>query len=107
MGLASAGDAELVALCRDGDESALGEFVERYSRYVYAIARRDLALSESDAEDVFQEVFARLYEGLGDLRDDGAVRPFVTGDTSPGAGPSPRDREGRAARRSAGASPGL
>jgi len=73
----SAGDAELVALCRDGDESAWAELVERFSQYVYAIAKRGLRLSEADAEDVFQEVFARLFERLDDLRDDTAVRPYI------------------------------
>jgi len=73
----SAGDAELVALCRDGDESAWAELVERFSHYVYAIAKRGLRLSEADAEDVFQEVFARLFERLDDLRDDTAVRPYI------------------------------
>ena len=30
-----------------------------------------------DAEDVFQEVFARTYEHLDELRDDAAVRPWI------------------------------
>jgi RNA polymerase sigma-70 factor, ECF subfamily len=34
-------------------------------------------LPEHDAEDVFQEVFARVYVRLGDLRDDAAVRPWL------------------------------
>src|SRR5947207_973156 len=63
-------DAQLVAACRAGDHGAWAELVERYSRYVYAIAVRAYGLAESDAEDVFQEVFARTYERLGALRDD-------------------------------------
>ena len=31
-------DAELVRACRAGDSEAWNELVERYSRYVYAIA---------------------------------------------------------------------
>ena len=34
-------------------------------------------LPQQDAEDVFQEVFARVYERLGSLRDDEAVRPWI------------------------------
>ena len=34
-------------------------------------------LSQQDAEDVFQEVFARVYERLDRLRDDDAVRPWI------------------------------
>ena len=70
-------DAELVARCREGDEAAWAELVERFSRYVYAIAVQGFRLSEQDAEDVFQEVFARTYERLDRLRDDAAVRPWL------------------------------
>ena len=70
-------DAELVARCRAGDESAWAELVERFSRYVYAIAMQGFRLSEHDAEDVFQEVFARTYERLDALRDDAAVKPWL------------------------------
>jgi RNA polymerase sigma-70 factor (ECF subfamily) len=70
-------DAELVARCRAGDEGAWKELVERFSRYVYAIAVQGFRLSEHDAEDVFQEVFARTYERLDKLRDDSALRPWL------------------------------
>jgi RNA polymerase sigma factor (sigma-70 family) len=70
-------DAELVARCRAGDEAAWVELVQRFSRYVYAIAVQGYRLSEQDAEDVFQEVFARTYERLDRLRDDAAVRPWL------------------------------
>lgn len=70
-------EARLVARCRDGDEGAWAELVERFSRYVYAIAAQVYRLPPSDAEDVFQDTFARLYEGLGELRDDAAVRGWL------------------------------
>ena len=70
-------DAELVARCRAGDEAAWTELVERFSRYVYAIATQGFRLSEHDAEDVFQDVFARTYERLDALRDDAAIRPWL------------------------------
>jgi RNA polymerase sigma-70 factor, ECF subfamily len=62
---------------RGGDEAAWAVFVERYSRYVYAITSRAYRLSEHDAEDVFQEVFARAYTHLKSLRSDDAVRPWI------------------------------
>jgi RNA polymerase sigma-70 factor (ECF subfamily) len=70
-------DSELVARCRSGDQQAWAELVERFSRYVYAISVQAFRLSEADAEDVFQEVFARAYEHLDGLRDDAAVRPWL------------------------------
>ena len=75
--LALVADADLVARCREGDQEAWSELVNRFSRYVYAITSRVYSLSSSDAEDVFQEVFARTYEHLDELRDDTAVRPWI------------------------------
>jgi RNA polymerase sigma factor (sigma-70 family) len=51
--------------------------VNRFSRYVYAITSRAYRLGVHDAEDVFQEVFARTYASLDELRDDAAVRPWI------------------------------
>jgi RNA polymerase sigma factor (sigma-70 family) len=70
-------DAELVERCRGGDPEAWNELVERFSRYVYAVAVRGFRLGEQDAEDVFQEVFTRVYTHLGKLRDDAALRPWI------------------------------
>jgi RNA polymerase sigma factor (sigma-70 family) len=70
-------DAQLVSRCRTGDPQAWNEFVERFSRYVYAICGRGFHLPQQDAEDVFQEVFARAYERLAELRSDEAVRPWL------------------------------
>jgi len=70
-------DAELVGRCRNGDEDAWGELVERFSRYVYAICTQGFRLSEHDAEDVFQDVFTRVYTHLDRLRDDDAFRPWL------------------------------
>jgi RNA polymerase sigma factor (sigma-70 family) len=70
-------DAQLVSRCREGDAAAWNEFVERFSRYVYAICGRGFRLAQQDAEDVFQEVFARAFERLPELRSDDAVRPWL------------------------------
>lgn len=70
-------DAQLVSRCRDGDPAAWNEFVERFSRYVYAICGRGFRLAQHDAEDVFQEVFSRAFQRLPELRNDEAVRPWL------------------------------
>lgn len=51
--------------------------MDRFSRYVFAICVQGFRLAEHDAEDVFQDVWARAYERLGQLRDDDAVRPWL------------------------------
>jgi RNA polymerase sigma-70 factor, ECF subfamily len=70
-------DASLAARCRRGDEAAWRELVERFSRYVYAIAVQGYRLTPDEAEDVFQDVFARAYERLDTLRSDDALRPWL------------------------------
>jgi RNA polymerase sigma factor (sigma-70 family) len=44
---------------------------------VHAIVARGYGLQPADAEDVFQEVFARAYEHLDRLRDDDAVGAWI------------------------------
>jgi RNA polymerase sigma factor (sigma-70 family) len=77
MSQALLSDEAMVARCRAGEQAAWDELVERYSRYVYAIAVRGYRLEEADAEDVFQEVFARTYQHLDRLKDGGALRPWL------------------------------
>jgi RNA polymerase sigma factor (sigma-70 family) len=73
----AASDAELVARCRAGEQAAWDALVDRYARYVYAIASRVYRLGPQDAEDVFQEVFARVIERLDTLREADALRPWI------------------------------
>jgi RNA polymerase sigma-70 factor (ECF subfamily) len=51
--------------------------VTRFARYVYAIIGQGFGLRRDDAEDVFQEVFARAYQHLDRLRQDEAIRPWI------------------------------
>ena len=70
-------DSALVAACLAGEQPAWNELVERFSRYVFAIATQAFRLAPTDAEDVFQEVFARIYDRLDTLRDPSALRPWI------------------------------
>jgi len=74
---ASTEDSRLLALCRQGDQQAWADLVDRYSSYVYAIAVRGFRLDEHAAEDLFQDVFARTYERLGQLQDSGSLRAWI------------------------------
>lgn len=70
-------DAELIARCRAGDQTAWEALVRRHSGLVAAVVRGGFRLSPADAEDVFQEVFTRLYVRLGTIRDGQAVRAWI------------------------------
>ena len=54
----------------------LARLVEPLLRYVHAIAVQAFRLPPEDAEDVFQDVFARVYERLDSLREDDARPPL-------------------------------
>lgn len=69
--------AGLLERARSNDSAAWSELVERYSRYVVAIATHGYQLSHADAEDVFQEVFARTWSHLDRIHDDDALRPWI------------------------------
>lgn len=69
-------DAELVKLCRSGNENAWNELVERYQRLIFAIPRR-AGLSEEQASDVFQEVFMTLFEKLDEIEQPERIRSWL------------------------------
>jgi len=62
-------DAELLRRCRQRDNSAWDQLVDRYERLVYSVARRN-GLGVEDAADVTQTTFVTLLDSLGRLRDE-------------------------------------
>jgi len=69
-------DAELIARCRAGEESAWRLLVQRYRRLIYTVPRR-AGLAEPEAADAFQRTFQRLYENLDALREPARVRAWL------------------------------
>jgi RNA polymerase sigma-70 factor (ECF subfamily) len=61
-----------------GDEAAFGRIVEATHRTVYRLAFRKLG-AESEAEDVVQETYTRVWVGLGQLRDRAAALGWICG----------------------------
>ena len=53
----------LVARCRDGNDDAWRELVDRFGPKVYAISYH-FTLKREDAEELSQEIFLRLFENL-------------------------------------------
>jgi len=66
----------LVARIVDGDPEALGEAFERHSQHVYRLAY-GITGSLSDAEDVVQDVFAALPEGLGSFEGKSSLGTWL------------------------------
>lgn len=69
-------DESLVHRCRAGDQAAWVALVERFQRLVYTVPRR-MGLGDADAADVFQHVFARLFESLARIDDPARVRAWL------------------------------
>jgi RNA polymerase sigma-70 factor (ECF subfamily) len=60
-------DAQLVQQCLQGDGSAWEELVRRHTRRIFNICYRFTG-NGTDAEDLSQEVFLRVYRTLGSYR---------------------------------------
>jgi RNA polymerase sigma factor (sigma-70 family) len=69
-------DRDLVLACQGGDETAWEALVRRYQRLIYTIPRR-AGLNEEMASDVFQEVFATLFEKLGEIENPEKLKAWI------------------------------
>jgi RNA polymerase sigma-70 factor (ECF subfamily) len=56
-------EKDLVARCREGNDDAWRELVDRFGQKVYAIAYH-FTLKREDAEELSQEIFLKLFENL-------------------------------------------
>jgi RNA polymerase sigma-70 factor (ECF subfamily) len=70
-------DARLVARAQAGDQAAFRQLFETYSPLVFRIAARMLG-DDHDAADLTQEIFVRIYQKIGALRDGQAFHAWIT-----------------------------
>jgi len=69
-------DGTLIAQARAGDRAAFGMLVERHYAFIYRVAYRWCGF-KADAEDVTQEVCARLGRVIRDYRGGGAFTTWL------------------------------
>jgi RNA polymerase sigma-70 factor, ECF subfamily len=67
---------ELIAECRRGDRRAFEELVRLTHRRVYSLAYR-LVRDRSEAEDVAQEAYLRMFRGLGAFREEARFETWM------------------------------
>jgi RNA polymerase sigma-70 factor, ECF subfamily len=67
---------ELLARCKRGDGPAFEELVRATHRRVYSLAYR-LVGDRSDAEDVAQEAYLRMFRGLAGFREEAAFETWM------------------------------
>jgi RNA polymerase sigma-70 factor (ECF subfamily) len=66
----------LIERCRSGDDIAFGELVERYKNLVHAMVWR-LVGDRSQADDLAQEVFLKVYRGLPYFRGEARLSTWI------------------------------
>jgi RNA polymerase sigma-70 factor (ECF subfamily) len=69
-------DAELMRRVQAGDEAAFGALMERWELAVKSVIAR-IVLNASEAEELAQETFVRVWQQRGKFRAGAAVRPWV------------------------------
>jgi RNA polymerase sigma-70 factor (ECF subfamily) len=75
---AAPADEELVWRVLRREESALGAIYDRYGRLVYTIALRITGDREA-AEEVMQDVFQAVWQGVGSFQVGGSFAAWLTG----------------------------
>jgi RNA polymerase sigma-70 factor, ECF subfamily len=69
-------DHRLISGLQAGDEFAYEQLIERFQVPVYNLAFR-LLNDQSDASDVAQEVFLKVFRNIGHFRGDSSLRTWV------------------------------
>jgi RNA polymerase sigma-70 factor, ECF subfamily len=69
-------DARLLRGLRSGIEEAYEELISRYQQPVYGMVFR-LVGNQSDASDVVQEVFLKVFRSVGSFREKSSLRTWI------------------------------
>lgn len=72
----NASDIELCKLATDGSLAAFEIIYQRYHRRTYSLALR-MTQSQTEAEDLTQEVFIQLFRKIGSFRGDSAFSTWL------------------------------
>ena len=66
----------LIDRCREGDDTAFGELVDRYKNLVYGMVWRMIP-DPSQTDDLAQDVFLRVHRGLPYFRGDARLSTWI------------------------------
>jgi RNA polymerase sigma-70 factor (ECF subfamily) len=69
-------DLRLVESLKEGSERAYEELLERFQQPAYALAFR-LLNDQSDASDVVQEVFLKVFRNIGSFRGQSTLKTWI------------------------------
>jgi RNA polymerase sigma-70 factor (ECF subfamily) len=71
-----ASEAELIARCLDGSDSAFAELVDRYKNLVYGTISQ-VVPDRAGIDDLAQEVFLKVHRGLPSFRGDAKLSTWI------------------------------
>jgi RNA polymerase sigma-70 factor, ECF subfamily len=74
--VADSDDLRLVEALRDGAEEAYEELLSRFQQPVYTLAMR-LLEDQSEAGDVVQEVFLKVFRNIGSFRGQSTLKTWI------------------------------
>jgi RNA polymerase sigma-70 factor, ECF subfamily len=69
-------EAALVAELRSGSEEAFAWLIERYHQPIYSLLARTLQ-DRSEAADFTQEVFVKIFKGIGGFHGESSLRTWI------------------------------
>jgi RNA polymerase sigma-70 factor, ECF subfamily len=69
-------EAALIAELRAGSEDAFAWLIERYHQPIFSLLARTLQ-DRADAADMTQEVFVKIFRGIGGFHGDSSLRTWI------------------------------
>lgn len=70
-------ETELLAEMRQGSRRAFGRFYETHQRRVFSVAVTFFGGNREIAEDITQQIFVRIFQKVGDFREDSNIRTWI------------------------------
>jgi RNA polymerase sigma factor (sigma-70 family) len=71
------GEQELIDGCRKGDRSFQRALYDRFSRKMLVVCMR-YSKSSAEAEDILQEAFVKVFQGIKDFRQESKLETWIT-----------------------------
>ena len=69
-------DARILRGLRSGIECAYEELIDKYEQQIFGMVYRLLG-NQSDASDIVQEVFLKVFRGVGSFREQSSLRTWI------------------------------
>ena len=69
-------EKEIIALIAKGDTKAFSFLVDKYQNLIFSVVRKILP-EQMDAEDVCQEVFVKIYKGIGSFKQQSKLSTWI------------------------------